>query len=257
MNRTKKKISVLLLLFVLLLTSAGQVFAADKVDKEAIEKEVSAFLSAAYSLQDEELDTIREDGGFYEVFVRSWYEDRETTGDLVEVVSSEAEDPDDGQIIVNSVVEFKNYTSDVVLYLDEATGQPVNYVMNIRYSMAEKMQQAAQNMAVGLIVVFVVLIFLMFIISLFRFLAPKKKEVKKEPVSSAPAPAVVPVQEAAQPAPAQVVPQNVTDMEEEIAAVIAAALAAAAEEEEAPAVPASGYVVRSVRRNGRSVWKRV
>lgn len=251
MNRTKKKnIFILMLLFVLLLVPAGQVYAANEPDTEQIEKEVTAFLGSAYTLTDEKLDAMRENGGFYEVFVRSWYEDREVTGDLVEVVSAEAEEPDDGQIIVNSVVEFQNYTSDVVLYFDQESLSPVNYVMNIRYSMAEKMTQAGQNMAVGLIVVFVVLIFLMFIISLFRFLTPKKKETVKEAVPSAP------VVSAAEPAKTAAVPEVVqeqTSAEEEIAAVIAAAIAAASEE----APSASGYVVRSVRRSGRSVWKRV
>ena len=251
MNRTtKKNIFILMLLCVLLLVPAAPCYAAKKVDTEAIEKEVTAFLSNAYTLPDEQLDSMRENGGFYEVFVRSWYDDREVTGDLVELVSTEAEEPDDGQIIVNSVAEFENYTSDIVLYFDEETLSPVNYVMNIRYSMGEKMTQAAQNMAVGLIVVFAVLIFLMFIISLFRFLAPKKKEPAKEPIPSA---AVVPAAKAAaSPAAADAVPAG-TDKEEEIAAVIAAAIAAASEETPS----ASGYVVRTVRRNGRSVWKRV
>ena len=254
MYRTKKKIiCALLLLSVLLLIPAGQVFAAVKADKGAVEEAVSDFLNRVYEYSDEELDAMREDGGFYEVFVRSWYEDREVTGDLVEVVSTEAEDPDDGQIIVNSVVEFENYTSDVVIYIDEASSKPVNYVMNIRYSLAEKMKQAAQNMAVGLIVVFVVLVFLMFIISLFRFLAPKKKEASKEKIPDSPA--VVPVKKSEKPVPVPETVQIETNLEEEIAAVIAAAVAAASEE--APAASGSGYVVRSIRRNGRSVWKRV
>lgn len=252
MYRTKKKsILILMLLFVLLLIPAGRVYAANKVDTDQIEKEVNAFLGNVYTISDSELDTLRENGGFYEVFVRSWYEDREITGDLVEVVSTEAEEPKDGQIIVNSVVEFEKYTSDVVIYFDEETMSPVNYVNNIRYSMAEKMAQAGQNMAVGLIVVFVVLIFLMFIISLFRFLAPKKKGTDKEPVPAAPAPVAAVKAAETTPAPA-VIPDN-TNSEEEIAAVIAAAIAAASEE----APSSTGYVVRSVRRGGRSVWKRV
>lgn len=257
MSRTKKRsILVFLLLFIFILIPAGHVYAAvDDTVKNDLEQEVTSFLSNVYTISDEGLDNVRENSGFYEILVRSWYEDREVTGDFVKVVSAEAEDPSNGQIIVNSVVEFRNYTSDVVLYFDEETLQPVNYVMNIRYSMAEKMTQAAQNMAVGLIVVFVVLIFLMFIISLFRFLAPKKKEQHKQ--ESAPVPAKV---SAAKPEPVVSVPEAAQNAElpdinseEEIAAVIAAAIAAASAESPSP----SGYVVRSVRRRNHSVWKRV
>ena len=254
MNRTKKKnIFILLLLFVLIVVPAGQVYAANEETYDEIETEVASFLENVYTISDEGLESVRGSSGFYEILVRSWYEDREITGDFVEVQSVEAEDAGNGQIIANSVVEFENYLSDVVIYLnkDKESTTPVNYVMNIRYSMAEKMTQAGQNMAVGLIVVFVVLIFLMFIISLFRFLTPKKKESTVEKTKQDPA--VVPVAEQA--SIRDNIPENTdaANSEEEIAAVIAAAIAAASEEAPSP----SGYVVRSVRRRGRSVWKRV
>ena len=259
MKGTKKKSFLLLLLLcALVLAPAGRVRAAvDEAALGQIEQEVTSFLSAVYTLPDDQLESLREAGGFYEVFVRSWYDDREVTGDFVKTVSTKAEEPDDGQIIVNSVVEFKDYTSDVVIYFDEAEMSPVNYVMNIRYTMAEKMKQAAQNMAVGLIVVFAVLVFLMFIIFLFRFLSPKEKKEKKE-ASRAPAPVTETVpaeQTAAAAGPDTAVPVLPSDMtqEEEIAAVIAAAIAAASEE----APSSTGYVVRSVRRGSRSVWKRI
>ena len=253
MSRTKKRsFLILLLLFILVLIPAGRVYAAvDEEVKDEIEQQVTTFLSNVYTVPDDELETLRETSSFYEILVRSWYEDRKVTGDFVKLVSTEIEDPSKGQIIANSVVEFENYTSDVVIYFDEEEIRPVNYVMNIRYSMAEKMTQAAQNMAVGLIVVFVVLIFLMFIIFLFRFIAPKQKEGRKEEIPETPVPAKAPAAEApAAAASAAAVPDNT---EEEIAAVIAAAIAAASEEAPSPA----GYVVRSVRRGSRSVWKRV
>ena len=249
MNRTKKK-SLFILLLILALASIPGTYvfaAADAPSKDEIEQEVESFLNNIYTVSDEGLETLRGTDSFYEIVVRSWYEDREITGDFVELVSTEAEDPSNGQIIVNSVAEFENYTSDIVIFFDEKEMRPMNYVMNIRYSMGEKMTQAAQNMAVGLIVVFAVLVFLMFIISLFRFFAPKKKEDAKEPV---PAAAAVPVP-AALSASEQLESGNSND--EEIAAVIAAAIAAASEDAPSP----TGYVVKSVKRGARSLWKRV
>ena len=252
MSRTKKRsFLILLLLFILVFIPAGRVHAAiDEAAKEEIEQQVTTFLSNVYTVSDEGLEALRTSSSFYEILVRSWYEDREVTGDFVKLVSTEIEDPSNGQIVANSVVEFEKYTSDVVIYFNEDTIQPVNYVMNIRYSMAEKMTQAAQNMAVGLIVVFVVLIFLMFIIFLFRFIAPKPKQSSKEQIPETSVPAKAPA------APAEAAPAiapAADNSEEEIAAVIAAAIAAASEE----APSASGYVVRSVRRGSRSLWKRV
>ncbi|MCR4751277.1 MAG: OadG family protein [Eubacterium sp.] len=250
MNRKKKKsFRILLCLLCMLLIPAIPVSAAlDDTTKTQMEEEAARFLGTAYEMSDDELENMRTNGGFYEVFVRSWYEDREVVGAFKEIESTETDDSGSDQIILNSVVDFENYTSDVVIYFDAEEKTPVNYVMNIRYSMAEKMTQAFQNMMVGLIVVFAVLIFLMIIIFLFRLFAPKQKEVQTAAAPSAVLsnrePAVVSVQQA--------VPQT-GGTEEEIAAVIAAAIAAASEE----APSANGYLVRSVRRNKKSVWKRV
>ena len=44
----------------------------------------------------------------------------------------------------------------------------------------EKMAQAGRNTLIGLITVFIILLALSFIISLFKFIAPKKKAAKKD-----------------------------------------------------------------------------
>lgn len=258
MSRTKKMgIRIFLLLTVLVLILPHAVFGAEEDSlMDSLAEDAPSFLSEVYTSSDEKLDSSRKQGGFYEVLVRSWYEDREVTGEFKEVLSTEAEQSSDGkQIITTSVVEFENYTSDVVMYFDAKTGSPVNYVMNIRYSMKEKMTQAAQNMAVGLIVVFAVLVFLMFIIFLFRLLSPsKKKEPRKETIPSLHEKASAPEEVVSMISPRPETETACADnSEEEIAAVIAAAVAAASAESPA----AGGYVVRSVRRGSRSVWKRV
>lgn len=246
----KTRLCILICMLFLIVPLGAVCVSADVSDdeKDLLIQDSEQFLEMLYTISDDQLQKLRENGGFYEVAVRSWLEDREVTGEFKEFVSTETEPGDNDQLIINSVAEFEKYTSDIVIYYDTENMSPVNYVMNIRYSMAEKMKQAAQNMAVGLIVVFAVLVFLMFIISLFRLIAPKQKPAP-EAAEASPAPAV---SESVK-APAPAVPDTpLNTAEEEIAAVIAAAIAAASEE----APSESGYFVRSVRRK-HSAWKRV
>ena len=104
----------------------------------------------------------------------------------------------------------------------------------------ENLILGAQNMAVGLIVVFAVLTFLMFVIYLFKYIQPRqgtedgvKTQEKKDSVTKS-------VPAAGSPAAASA---ECTNEEEEVAAVIAAAVAAAMADAPSP----SGYVVRTVR----------
>lgn len=104
----------------------------------------------------------------------------------------------------------------------------------------ENLVMGAQNMVVGLIVVFAVLTFLMFVIYLFKFISPHqgtedgaKNQEKKDPGTKA-------AETIGSPAAATA---DSTADEEETAAVIAAAIAAAMANAPSP----SGYVVRTVR----------
>ena len=242
--------SMLLVLTVFLLHPLSVKAELDDDAIDYLKKQVTVFLEQTCLMSDDQLDALGTEGGFYEVFSNSWKEDRQIVGELVMIHEPEVDDSDPNDIIVNTVVDFKNYTSDVVMYFSAEDLSPKNYVMNIRYSMKEKMQQAAQNMAVGLIVVFAILLFLMLVIYLFRFIPDGTK--KKKAAEAVPeAPAAPPAAAAVQPETPAVTP-SAAALEEEIAAVIAAAIAAASEE----APSASGYVVRSVRRKP-SAWKRV
>lgn len=95
--------------------------------------------------------------------------------------------------------------------------------------------KALLNTLMGMGTVFIVLIFISWVISLFKYLyKPVKQEVKQEP-----APAVIPVVEEE--------PEELTD-DSELVAVITAAVAAY--EGEAGASN-SGFRVRSIKRAGR------
>ena len=99
-------------------------------------------------------------------------------------------------------------------------------------SLGEAMQEGLMNMAVGLGTVFVVLIFLTFVISLFKFVnkfdKPKAKETVAAP-ANAPAPAPVQAAPAAPAGPGTMANAQVAVADEVEGPVAAAILAAVAE----------------------------
>lgn len=119
--------------------------------------------------------------------------------------------------------------------------EPVEMVVSAVYSKSELMKQAGMNTLIGMGTVFVVLIFISFIISLFKYLpalfAKKPKievEKKAEPVKAAP------VAEAPKAAD-----ENLVDDAELVAVIMAAIYAASGQ---AGAVSKDKLVVRSIKK---------
>lgn len=165
---------------------------------------------------------------------------------------------------VQSALQYyasQGYTVDTILAtsgassLEEAFGvkallqqngiypyQPEEMVVSAVYSKSELMGQAGMNTLLGMGTVFVVLIFISFIISLFKFLPallakkPKLPEAKEEKAPVAAAPKA--------PAPAKAADNLMND--KELVAVITAAVYAAAGS--SGAVSKDRLVVRSIKR---------
>lgn len=123
-----------------------------------------------------------------------------------------------------------------------------DYTDDSKETLGSKMATAASNTATGLITVFVILAFLIFIISMFNFL-PKPTSGKKKDAGS-PAKAAP---KAAAPAPAKPAALKTEEIDlsknEELVAVIAAAIAASEDK------PVEGYVVRSIKRLHNNKWR--
>lgn len=127
-----------------------------------------------------------------------------------------------------------------------------DYKDDSKETLGSKMMTAAGNTVTGLLTVFIVLIFLIFVISLFKFLPGNPTSGKKKAPASAPASAA----KAAPAAPSPVAAAPVSKTEdadlinnEELVAVIAAAIAAAEDK------PVEGYVVRSIKRLKNNKWR--
>lgn len=115
-------------------------------------------------------------------------------------------------------------------------------VVSTQYTMGELMKEAGMNTLMGMGVVFLVLIFISFIISLFKYLpgSGAKKQAKKEEEKK---PVAVPV--ATKPAASE----NLMDNQELVAVITAAVMAASGE---GPAMVSSDkLIVRSIKRVSR------
>lgn len=119
-----------------------------------------------------------------------------------------------------------------------------SYSWNVKETLGRSMRAAGMNTVIGILTVFVTLVFLSFLIYLFRFIPNGEKKSRKDTEVEAAKAAAVP---AAEP----VIEEEETD-DLELIAVISAAIAAA----EGSSVPEGGYVVRSIKRRGkRSAWQ--
>lgn len=178
----------------------------------------------------------------------SWMDSSEELGaykGYEDVDPSEAVKKDGSNYVVDLEAEFENGVADVQMVYDSKMN-PDSIGFSMQYTMGEKMQSAAMNAIVGLGTVFIVLFFLIFIISLFKYIpglvesfGKKKKTESPEPVAAAPAPVSAPVQE---------VEESQTD-DLELVAVISAAIAAS--ENMSP----DSFVVRSIRKSKKNNWR--
>ena len=279
MNRMKKRCGGLLLVLTLLfsLVLAVPVSADMTEDEESqLVETVDSFLGSAFGQDEETYDSVREQGGFYEVMVDAIRDNQETLGALTELQETSVETSDDA-VTTKTQAEFENYDAEIVLTFDETGTTPRNFVINVDYPMSVKMGQAGKNTLIGLLVVFLVLVFLSGVISLMKYVNPEiRKGAGKSGQDAGEAGKAAAGQsgqaqaagqaagnaKAASPATASAVSsaagvsvQGVSGAadEGEILAVIAAAIAAA----EADSLSQGGYVVRSIKKvNTSRRWKR-
>ena len=147
--------------------------------------------------------------------------------------------------------QFEKRTLELTLGLSES-GEITEMTFNPHYSIAEEVEDAGGNLLVGMGTVFIVLIFISWLISLFKYIPALEEKFKKKPAKAA-----TPAASKATPAPAVTVAPAAQSAVSgaELQAVIAAAIAAyEADETNAgngfTAGPTlnNGLVIRSIRR---------
>ncbi len=187
-------------------------------------------------MSDEDIDKYIENSeGFSKAAPEAWKGVKDELGKRTsdEVVVTVTEE--DKIYTATQNVKFEKADADFIYTFDN-TMTPTNLVINVNYPMSENLKRAGLNTLMGLGTVFIMLIFLSLVISLFKFIPNgSKKKAAQEAASPAPVRA---------PEPEPVYEEETDD--QELIAVIAAAIAAA------EGTTPDGFVVRSIRRAGRT-----
>ena len=193
--------------------------------------EIQSQIQSAYKTKDE----ITYNG------LTNYLNDKDRLGAFVSVDDAVASKTEDGySIVINST--FEKRTLKLTLGLNELTGKTTEMTFEPHYSLAEQMEDAGANLAVGMGTVFVVLIFIAWVISLFKYISVFEKKMKGEK-----APAEAP--KAAAPAPKAAAPAPAAKQDDVMQAVIAAAIAAY-EADTAGAQSENGFVPGPTLQNG-------
>lgn len=174
--------------------------------------------------------------------IASWVNVEHDTGNLVQIIESEAEETEDGgyACTMNAQFEKRNVKVKVFYEVENNYLVPLSISIAPEYTTGENMAKAAMNTLMGMGTVFAVLIFISLLIGCFKYISvfENKMKAKKAP-AEAPAPAA-PVQEEEE--------ELVDDLE--LVAVITAAIAASTNSS------TDGLVVRSIKRAPGAKWKR-
>lgn len=173
----------------------------------------------------------------------SWESALEEMGEYQGILSAEGSVSGD-LLTVTAVVDGAAKDADMTIVVDHVAGAIVSIDTTVQKTFGELMTNAALNTLLGMGTVFVVLILIAWLISLFKLIPSIQEKFsgkkKAEAPKAAPAPvAAAPVVEDA---------EEVDDLE--LIAVIAAAIAASE-----GAASTDGFVVRSVKRRGTK-WQK-
>ena len=195
--------------------------------------EIESQIKSAYKTKDE----ITYNG------LTNYLNDKDRLGAFVSVDDAVASKTEDGYSIeINST--FEKRTLKLTLGLNEMTGKTTEMTFEPYYSLAEQMEDAGANLAVGMGTVFVVLIFIAWVISMFKYISVFEKKMKGKKAPAEAPKAAAPAPKAAAPAPAPAAKQD-----DVMQAVIAAAIAAY-EADTAGAQSENGFVPGPTLQNG-------
>lgn len=234
---------------VLALTLAMSVcaFAADTVTEDEIANYKSAaetLISQIAGFSDEEIENyLAQDDAFTTATMESWKSVKDELGAYSSIVSQDVEK--DGDVVtISTVAQFEKAKADVVLMLDLGQQMYTSMTYSVQYSLAANMQRAGMNTLMGIGIVFLMLVFLSFVIGLFKYIEKFQNVGKKKAAEEAPK---------AEEAPAPAIAQSEAADEDfaddlELVAVISAAIAAYEN------TSGDSFVVRSIKKSNK--WHR-
>lgn len=256
----KKKISLagLVLILILVFTGCGRSETAE-YDEETLQYYSQYFISFFNSQTEEQIESYRGspdtlldmyliqngipiEGDNFLTILDAWQAGLNECGEFIQCGEFEMTTDKDGATLTADA-EFADRDGTVVFEYDENMYLESVTVSGI-YSTGEVLEKAGLNTILGMGTVFVVLIFLCFVIWLFKFIPALEKKFHR-------AENVEPVQQTVAQTPSPTM-DSVSGNEEndlELAAVIAAAVAAA------EGTSTDDFVVRSIKRRKTNKWK--
>ena len=244
MKMIKKITSVFMTFLVmaaLVIGSTSAVFAADKVDdtvKSTLVTTAEGLTDAIVQLKDEEIENYMSSGDdFTTSAMQSWQTSKDELGAKKDSNGETTVTFKDDQYTVTVPLKFEKADANFV-YVFDSQGTPTSMSVDVQYGMGKTLQRAGLNTLMGIGTVFVMLIMISLIISLFNFIpkiqaAFSKKDKEEEAKNAGIDKAVT-----------QIAAQEEPEADDtELVAVIAAAIAASE-----GAASTDGFVVRSIRK---------
>lgn len=247
MNRKLKSLLAMVCVLALTLAMSVCAFAADTVTEDEVANYKSAaetLISQIAGFSDEEIENyLAQDDAFTTATIESWKSVKDELGAYSSIVSQNVEK--DGDVVtISTVAQFEKAKADVVLMLDLGQQMYTSMTYSVQYSLAANMQRAGMNTLMGIGIVFLMLVFLSFVIGLFKYIEKFQNVGKKKAAEEAPK---------AEEAPAPAIAQSEAADEDfaddlELVAVISAAIAAYEN------TSGDSFVVRSIKKSNK--WHR-
>lgn len=247
MNRKLKSLLAMVCVLALTLAMSVCAFAADTVTEDEAANYKSAaetLISQIAGFSDEEIENyLAQDDAFTTATMESWKSVKDELAAYSSIVSQDVEK--DGDVVtISTVAQFEKAKADVVLMLDLGQQMYTSMTYSVQYSLAANMQRAGMNTLMGIGIVFLMLLFLSFVIGLFKYIEKFQNVGKKKAAEEAPK---------AEEAPAPAIAQSEAADEDfaddlELVAVISAAIAAYEN------TSGDSFVVRSIKKSNK--WHR-
>ena len=187
MKMIKKITSVFMTFLVmaaLVIGSTSVVFAADKVDdtvKSTLVTTAEGLTDAIVQLKDEEIENYMSSGDdFTTSAMQSWQTSKDELGAKKDSNGETTVTFKDDQYTVTVPLKFEKAEANFV-YVFDSQGTPTSMSVDVQYGMGKTLQRAGLNTLMGIGTVFVMLILLSLLISLFRFIPnPEAKKAAEE-----------------------------------------------------------------------------
>ena len=247
MNRKLKSLLAMVCVLALTLAMSVCAFAADTVTEDEAANYKSAaetLISQIAGFSDEEIENyLAQDDAFTTATMESWKSVKDELGAYSSIVSQDVEK--DGDVVtISTVAQFEKAKADVVLMLDLGQQMYTSMTYSVQYSLAANMQRAGMNTLMGIGIVFLMLVFLSFVIGLFKYIEKFQNVGKKKAAEEAPKAEEAPVPAIAQ---SEAADEDFAD-DLELVAVISAAIAAYEN------TSGDSFVVRSIKKSNK--WHR-